>query len=104
MQRQFAEYLFLAPQTVSRWESGGGTPDIALLPKIAAFFGISIDELFGATSLERTALEMELLMCLLKVYDGEKLAALKGRLLSLLPQAGLDPYFEEKAREKINLA
>ncbi|MCI9193851.1 MAG: helix-turn-helix transcriptional regulator [Acutalibacter muris] len=54
-QTQLAEYLFLAPQTVSRWESGGGTPDIALLPKIAAFFGISIDELFGATSLERTA-------------------------------------------------
>ena len=53
-QTQLAEYLFLAPQTVSRWESGGGTPDIAMLPKIAAFFGVSIDELFGVTSLRRT--------------------------------------------------
>lgn len=53
-QTELAEFLFLAPQTVSRWESGGGDPDIALLPKIAAFFGVSIDELFGMTSLKRT--------------------------------------------------
>ena len=53
-QTELAEYLFLAPQTVSRWEVGGGDPDIALLPKLAAFFGVSIDELFGLTSLERT--------------------------------------------------
>lgn len=53
-QTELAEYLFLAPQTVSRWEVGGGAPDITLLPKIAAFFGVSIDDLFGLTSLERT--------------------------------------------------
>ena len=52
-QTELAEYLFLAPQTVSRWEAGGGTPEITLLPKIAAFFGVSIDELFGVTSIER---------------------------------------------------
>lgn len=52
-QTELAEYLFLAPQTVSRWEAGGGTPEITLLPKIATFFGVSIDELFGITSMER---------------------------------------------------
>ena len=52
-QTELAEYLFLAPQTVSRWEVGNGTPEITLLPRIAAFFGVSIDELFGVTSLER---------------------------------------------------
>lgn len=52
-QTELAEYLFLAPQTVSRWEADGGAPEITLLPKIAAFFGVSIDELFGVTSLER---------------------------------------------------
>lgn len=52
-QTELAEYLFLAPQTVSRWEVGSGTPEITLLPKIATFFGVSIDELFGVTSLER---------------------------------------------------
>ena len=52
-QTELAEYLFLAPQTISRWEVGSGAPEITLLPKIAAFFGVSIDELFGLTSLER---------------------------------------------------
>ena len=52
-QTQLAEYLCLAPQTVSRWEVGNGAPEISLLPKIAAFFGVSIDDLFGSTSLTR---------------------------------------------------
>lgn len=52
-QTQLAEYLFLTPQTISRWEVGNGAPEISLLPKIAAFFGVSIDELFGLTDLER---------------------------------------------------
>ncbi|MDE5823383.1 MAG: helix-turn-helix transcriptional regulator [Lachnospiraceae bacterium] len=52
-QTELAEYLFLTPQTVSRWEVGNGTPEITLLPKIATFFGVSIDELFGMTSIER---------------------------------------------------
>ncbi len=52
-QTELAEYLFLTPQTVSRWEVDNGVPEITLLPKIATFFGVSIDELFGVTSLER---------------------------------------------------
>lgn len=52
-QTELAEYLFLTPQTVSRWEVGSGAPEITLLPRIAAFFGVSTDELFGLTSLER---------------------------------------------------
>ena len=52
-QTELAEYLSLAPQTVSRWEVGNGAPEISLLPKIAAFFGVSIDDLFGLTSLAR---------------------------------------------------
>ena len=52
-QTELAEYLSLAPQAISRWEVGNGAPDITLLPRIAAFFGVSIDELFGVTDLER---------------------------------------------------
>ncbi len=52
-QTELAEYLFLVPQTISKWEVGNGTPDIALLPRIADFFGISVDELFGRTALDR---------------------------------------------------
>ena len=46
-QAQLADYLMVQPQTVSRWESEGGTPDVTLLPRIAAFFDVSLDELFG---------------------------------------------------------
>ena len=52
-QTELAEYLCLAPQTISRWEVGNGAPEISLLPKIATFFGVSIDDLFGLTSLTR---------------------------------------------------
>lgn len=51
-QTQLAEYLHLVPQTISKWEVGNGTPEVTLLPRIAAFFGVSIDELFGESSLE----------------------------------------------------
>ena len=52
-QTELAEYLSLAPQAISRWEVGNGAPEISLLPKIAAFFGVSIDDLFGLTDLSR---------------------------------------------------
>ena len=40
-------------------------------------------------------------MCLLDVYEGEKLAAIKRRLRSLLPEVSLNKYFEEKIKERI---
>ncbi len=52
-QTQLAEYLFLVPQTISKWEVGNGTPDVALLPRIADFFGVSMDELFGRSSVDK---------------------------------------------------
>lgn len=52
-QSQLAEYLAVLPQTVSRWEADGGTPDVMLLPKIAMFFGVSLDELFGMNDMEQ---------------------------------------------------
>lgn len=67
-QTQLAEYLFLVPQTISKWEVGGGTPEISLLPKIAAFFGVSIDELFGMSDLER----VENLVCRYSVLRDEQ--------------------------------
>lgn len=45
-QDELAEYLGVSFQAVSKWETGASTPDISLLPKLAMFFGISIDELF----------------------------------------------------------
>lgn len=46
-QAQLAELLAVSAQTVSKWECGTSTPDVALLPVIARTFGITMDELFG---------------------------------------------------------
>ncbi|MBR5126798.1 MAG: helix-turn-helix domain-containing protein [Roseburia sp.] len=46
-QEELAEYLGVSAQAVSKWETGASTPDITLLPGIATYFGISIDELFA---------------------------------------------------------
>ncbi len=45
-QEELAKYVGVSAQAVSKWENGG-VPDTELLPKIADYFGISIDVLFG---------------------------------------------------------
>ena len=45
-QEQLACSLNMSPQAVSKWEMGAGYPDIAILPVIAAYFGVSLDTLF----------------------------------------------------------
>lgn len=46
-QEQIADVFCVSPQAVSRWECGTTTPDISLLPTIADYFDISIEELLG---------------------------------------------------------
>lgn len=45
-QEELANYVGVSAQAVSKWENGG-MPDPELLPKIAEFFGTSIDALYG---------------------------------------------------------
>ncbi|MDF2543378.1 MAG: hypothetical protein K0S47_3096 [Herbinix sp.] len=45
-QEELADYLGVSFQAVSKWETLSSTPDISLLPKLAVYFGITIDELF----------------------------------------------------------
>ena len=45
-QEELAKNLDVSAQAVSKWENGGA-PDLELLPKIADYFGVSIDYLFG---------------------------------------------------------
>lgn len=46
-QEALAIALGVTSQAVSRWEANGGYPDIEIIPAIANYFHITIDELFG---------------------------------------------------------
>lgn len=49
-QEMLAEALGVTSQAVSRWEANGGYPDMEMIPSIANYFHITIDELFGYDS------------------------------------------------------
>lgn len=44
-QEKLAQYLGVSYQAVSKWENGVTSPDIFLLPDIARYYGITVDEL-----------------------------------------------------------
>lgn len=46
-QEELANHIGVSKPAVSKWESGQSYPDILLLPVLAAYFDISIDELIG---------------------------------------------------------
>lgn len=46
-QEELAQKLSVTSQAISKWERGLSSPDIAMLPIIARFFGITMDELFN---------------------------------------------------------
>lgn len=48
-QEALAAALNVSAQTVSKWECGNSVPDVQLLPEIAIYFGVSIDQLFAMT-------------------------------------------------------
>ena len=52
-QRELAEHLSISTQAVSKWCRGENMPDIALLPKIAFFLDVSVDELLGVEEVRK---------------------------------------------------
>lgn len=51
-QEQLAEKIGVSFQAVSKWENSIALPDIALLPKLAQIFGVSIDKIFSYSTKE----------------------------------------------------
>ena len=52
-QEQLAEALEVSFQAVSKWENGATYPDIELLPVIAGYFDVSLDELMGVDNVRK---------------------------------------------------
>ena len=58
-QEKLAQYLNVSFQAVSKWENSSTYPDIELLPELARFFGITVDELLGAEQIDEKKLYEE---------------------------------------------
>lgn len=69
-QNGLAEQLGVSPQAISKWENGS-YPDADFIPKIADFFEVTIDQLYGRGS-ERLPLEEEIYQNIFKEFGWEK--------------------------------
>ena len=52
-QEEMAAHLGVSFQSVSKWERGDGYPDITMLPALANYFRVSVDELLGMSEIEK---------------------------------------------------
>lgn len=65
-QERLAKELNVSPQAVSKWENDINYPDISLLPDLARFLGVSVDELLSganasaqeSASVQKSAIEV----------------------------------------------
>ncbi len=64
-QETLAEYFGVSFQSVSNWERSESYPDITLLPRLAVFFNVSVDELLGVNN----SLAQEKIEEYLKYYE-----------------------------------
>ncbi len=52
-QEEMAAHLGITFQSISKWERGDGYPDITMLPALANYFRVSVDELLGVSELAK---------------------------------------------------
>ena len=113
-QSDLAAILSVSTQAVSRWENGQAFPDITLLPLLAKYLNVSIDDLMGQDGQRRKRLKKELRE-LIKATTGDKPDKLQNelRILEIYEELGrtdhssLCLYFQKlmlmKNDEKIDI-
>lgn len=79
-QETLAEFLGVTFQSISNWERGESYPDITMLPEIADFFKVSVDELLGVN---RSEIEAEIVKSI-EAYDNLTDPDLKEELICKL--------------------
>ena len=53
-QQEAADRLSISNKTISKWESGGGFPDIAILPALAELYGVTADDLLAGETVRQS--------------------------------------------------
>lgn len=119
-QEQLAEHLGISSQAVSKWERGEGLPDISLLPALALYFGVTIDDLLnvGQARIDETVKAWQAESQRLKnAGENEKNLALweaayaempsdcrvMAGLMNAIPRGGKRPYPTEQTEQIIAL-
>lgn len=59
-QEQFVKAIGSSVQSVSRWETGMSYPELEMIPTIAMFFGVTIDEIVGMEKVSSEELRIQL--------------------------------------------
>ncbi len=77
-QDQLAEAMGVSPQAVSKWENDISCPDISMLPQLADYFQVSIDEMLRGERAfvpqvlpEEKRKPLEQMLLKIRVVDGE---------------------------------
>lgn len=92
-QEELANALGVSNQAVSKWENGQCCPDVQLLPDIARYFNVSLDQLFDNKS--ATGQEELLLMLRSAINEAANDSALTLRIAFALHSALLTKHFAE---------
>lgn len=71
-QEQIADILCVSPQAISRWETESTYPDISLLPNIADFFGVTVDDMLGTDKTKTQAKINDYINCFDKAMNNEQ--------------------------------
>lgn len=53
-QQETADRLGVSNKTISKWESGGGFPDIAILPALAELYGVTADDILAGETVRQS--------------------------------------------------
>ena len=97
-QNVLASYLGVTGQSVSKWENGVSMPDLFLIPDIASYFGITIDELFDFTPNKSREMQIEMyFQALYHLMEMATLTRLEGllSLISYIKQHEINPLMYE---------
>ncbi len=84
-QEKLADFLGVSFQTVSKWERGDTYPDITMLPEIATFFKVSVDDLLGVNRAENEKEIAEKLCEYDLLTDGELMSKIINELKAKYP-------------------
>lgn len=110
-QKELAEKLFVSDKAVSKWETGGSIPDVALLMPLAKLLGVTVPELLecrrytAAETIEPERADA-LMSTVIQMTDEERLMVEKSRkkiqswflgaaVLSLVSCLGIYQYFSQ---------